>query len=78
MSSYIEPPLEDALMKSVKNNILFYYVALFAWVGFMLYGTVYNDTMLVLDAMFFFMGSCTFYNNQKVDKARLEILRRNY
>ena len=69
------PPTEEALVKSISNQIFFFYVMAFAWVGFMLYGTVYKHAELVLDAIMFFVAACTFYSNQKVDKARLELLR---
>ena len=69
-------PSEDALEASIKNNIFFYYVALFAWVGFMLYALVYKDAWLMLDAIFLFIAAVHFNLCQKIDKQRLELQRK--
>lgn len=69
-------PTGNMLEASVKNNILFYYVALFAWVGFLLYAQAYRDGWLLFDSMIFLVCACYFGLAQKIDKARLELLRR--
>jgi hypothetical protein len=72
----IELPTEMALEASIKNNIFFYYVALFTWVGFLLYGSVYKNIWLVIDATIFLIAAVNFNLSQKIDKCRLEIRRK--
>jgi hypothetical protein len=70
----ITKPNREMLIASIRNNIFFYYVALFAWVGFLFYAIAYRDIWLMFDSIMLFMAACYFGIAQKVDKARLESL----
>lgn len=70
----IKKPTEEALTSSIRNNIRFYYVALFAWVGFLLYGVATKDGYLWLASIMFLVAACYFGLGQKIDKARLELM----
>jgi hypothetical protein len=72
----INPPTEEALISSVRNNIWYYYVAVFAWIGFLLYATAYKDGWLLFDSIIFLVAAVNFNLSQKIDKARLELLRK--
>lgn len=64
---------EEALRQSVEHNIWYYYVSLFAWIGFLLYGIVYKDGYLWLASIIFLISAVNFNLSQKIDKSRLEI-----
>ncbi len=76
MNKPILTPTQAALEQSIRNNIFFYYVSLFTWVGFMLYAIVYKDAWLLIDAVILLVASCYFGLAQKIDKMRLELQRK--
>jgi len=76
MNKPILTPTEEQLGQSIRNNIFFYYVALFTWVGFMLYAIAYKDAWLLIDAVIILICTVYFCLAQKIDKCRLEFLRK--
>ena len=70
----IEPTVE-ILEASIRNNLFYHYVFLFAWIGFLLYGIAYKDGFLWLDAIMFLMAAIGFRLMQKIDSGRLESLK---
>jgi hypothetical protein len=72
----VESPTEAMLVSSIRGAIWSYYVALFAWIGFLLYATAYKDGWLLFDSIIFLIAAVNFNLSQKIDKARLELLRK--
>ena len=69
-------PTEEALVKSASYQIRMYNIFLVLWLAGVGYFAYSRDAYWLIYSIFFFVAAITFYLGQKIDKARLEILRK--
>lgn len=69
----ILPKLEERLESSIKGNKQAMFITGFVWVGFFLYGVVYQETLTNIYSVMTFLFTMQFYLAAKIDSSRLEL-----